>query len=144
LLASCADLGYEADVGRITPDADTPGDGNTTNDPGCTDGDPMASVSFAGEIRPLLGRQGTACTGCHGTAQTSGFSVVTYERLRAGGQLSGTRIIQPGKPCESILLQKLGPAPPYGTRMPYSGPPYLSSTDRALIRDWIAEGALNN
>jgi hypothetical protein len=57
---------------------------------------------------------------------------------------SGTRIVIPGKPCDSIIVQKLGLAPPFGARMPYNGPPYLSAAELQLIRDWIAEGALDN
>ena len=34
-------------------------------------------------------------------------------------------------------------APPYGARMPISGP-YFSSTEMALLRDWILEGAHDN
>ena len=53
-------------------------------------------------------------------------------------------IVVAGKPCDSSLLHKLGPAPPYGARMPYNGPPYYSLDDLGLLRDWIAEGAHDN
>jgi hypothetical protein len=36
------------------------------------------------------------------------------------------------------------PTPPFGSRMPYNGPPFYSPEDRAVLRDWIAEGARNN
>ena len=94
--------------------------------------------------QPLFGRSPGSCTGCHGNSATSGFMVLTYEAIRSGGQVSGTEIIVAGKPCESLLFLKLGPAPPYGARMPYSGPPYYSADDLALLRDWIAEGAHDN
>jgi len=35
-------------------------------------------------------------------------------------------------------------APPFGSRMPSNGPPYFSPGERALIADWIAEGANDN
>ena len=43
-----------------------------------------------------------------------------------------------------MLVQKLGPAPPFGARMPRNGPPYLPASDVALITDWILEGAHDN
>lgn len=147
-LAGC-DLTYDPEVGLLAaPDAAEidapPTDGAPAANPRCADSDPTTDVTFSEHIGPMLARSPGACTGCHGAAATSGFMVLTYESLRRGGQVSGTEIIVAGKPCESILFQKLGPAPPYGARMPYSGPPYYSATDLALLRDWIAEGAHNN
>lgn len=147
-LGAC-DLTYEPEVGLLAaPDAaDTdalPTDDSVTVNPRCADGDPMVDVTFSGDIGPLLARSPGSCTGCHGNSATGGFVVLTYEALRRGGQVSGTDIIIPGKPCESLLLLKLGPATPFGARMPYSGPPYYSSADLALLRDWIAEGAHDN
>jgi len=49
-----------------------------------------------------------------------------------------------GRPCDSLLLQKLGPAPPFGSRMPMDGPPYLANEDLVQISDWIVEGANDN
>lgn len=145
LVITACDLEYEPEVGAITPDASTvDGTDEIATVAKCGDSDPETTVSFAGQIRPLLARTPGSCMGCHGASATSGFNVSTYQTLRAGGQISGTKIIAPGKPCESILLHKLGPAPSFGTRMPYSGPPFFSPTDLALVRDWIAEGALDN
>jgi serine/threonine protein kinase len=62
---------------------------------------------------------------------------------RRGGVRSGTDIIIDGKPCDSILIQKLGPAPKFGARMPNDGT-ILPEEDLTLLKDWIAEGALNN
>lgn len=145
LVITACDLEYEPDVGAITPDATTvDGEGEIATVTKCADSDPDATVSFSAQIRPLLARSPGSCMGCHGASAISGFNASTYQTLRAGGQVSGTKIVAPGKPCESILLQKLGPAPSFGARMPYSGPPFYSPTDLALVRDWIAEGALDN
>lgn len=147
-LAAC-DFDYVPDVGSLpaidAPAEETP-DGTVAPGPEgrCADSDESTVVSFSADILPLLSRSPGACTGCHGAAATAGFTVLTYEGLRSGGQVSGTEIVVPGKPCESQLFQKLGPAPPYGARMPYSGPPFFTATDLALLRDWIAEGARNN
>jgi hypothetical protein len=149
LLAGCSELFYEPDIGPLQsapPDAGaSSGDGATTPIIGtCGDSDPTTPVSFAKHVRPLLNRSPGGCAGCHGANATSGFSIGSYEAMRRGGQASGTRIVIPGKPCDSILVQKLGYAPPFGARMPYNGPPFFGSAELTLVRDWIAEGAQNN
>ncbi|MBZ0231552.1 MAG: hypothetical protein K8M05_04320 [Deltaproteobacteria bacterium] len=152
LAGTGCDLVYEPDVGLLNeadplgPDASggSGDDGAVAAGGPCGDGDPTTTVSFAMHVRPLLGRSPGSCTGCHGTSAASGFNVTSYEALRRGGQVSNAQIVVPGRPCESVLYQKLSPAPPFGARMPYNGPPFYSPEDRALLRDWIAEGALNN
>jgi hypothetical protein len=149
LLTGCEVI-YEPEVGPLQaapPDAGSAGDGDGGITPStglCGDSDPNTTVSFSQHVRPLLNRSPGGCTGCHGANATSGFSIGSYEALRRGGQASGTRIVLPGKPCDSILVQKLGVAPPFGARMPYNGPPFYTSTELTLFRDWVAEGALNN
>lgn len=145
-LAAC-ELGYEPDVGplqTIAPDAGAQDDSGPFLAGLCGDSDPTTNVSFAREVRPLTTKSPGGCLSCHGAAQTSGFSLGSYEALRRGGQNSGTRIIVPGKPCESVIVQKLSLAPPFGARMPYNGPPYFTANELTIVRDWIAEGANNN
>jgi len=148
VLAGCA-MTYDPDVGLLhapptNAGSDPDGGVAAATTTGCGDSDPDVSVSFSKQIRPLTTRSPGGCLFCHGATTTSGLSVGTYESLRRGGQSSGVRIIIPGNPCESILPQKLGLAPPFGARMPYNGPPYFTATELALVRDWIAEGAANN
>jgi len=148
LLVGCS-LDYEPDIGRLQADVPDAGaldpDGMPPFVPGlCTDSDPSVSVSFAAQIRPLTSRSPGGCLSCHGASATSGFSLGSYDSLRRGGQNSGVRIVVAGKPCESVIVQKLGLAPPFGSRMPYNGPPYFTAAELTLVRDWIAEGALNN
>lgn len=134
-LAACA---LEPDVGaRLTGD--------------CSDADthPATSVSFAGDIRPLIDRQMGGC-GCHlptsaGPAiQISGLDMSSLSSLRAGGRNSGNRIVVAGQPCASILYLKLDTAPPFGSRMPLNGPPFWTPDELNLLHDWITEGALDN
>jgi len=119
--------------------------------PLCTDedSDPGTPVSFSDQIETaLLDRGDLACVDCHSSGganplglHTSGLSLSSYASLRRGGDRSGADIVLPGRPCESILLQKVGEAPPFGARMPLDGPPFLTPEERQLISDWIAEGA---
>ncbi|HEY5952526.1 MAG TPA: hypothetical protein VIV40_43805 [Kofleriaceae bacterium] len=146
LLAGCS-LDYEPDVGQLQPnvvDGSLDPDGSPFVPGLCGDSDPTTQVSFAMSIRPLTTRSPGGCNPCHTGNTTSGFNLGSYESLRRGGQNSGTRLIVPGKPCDSVIVQKLGLAPPFGARMPFNGPPYFSAAELTLVRDWIAEGALNN
>jgi hypothetical protein len=110
--------------------------------PACDDDlDPARAASFRSGVSPILGR---ACTSCHAPGgegfQSSGLDLSTYATLRAGGTRSGAAIIAGGEPCASPLWQKLGPAPPFGARMPKNALP-LPQVEIDLIHDWIAEGA---
>lgn len=51
--------------------------------------------------------------------------------------------VAPGKPDESYLIVKVASADPrrIGSRMPRTGPPFLSSPQIAALRQWIAAGA---
>jgi hypothetical protein len=137
-LASC---GLEPDVGELLAGR-------------CSDADsqPDVAVSFSYQVRPLLNRPNTlgGC-GCHipsaaGSVgiQLSGLDLGSLSSLRAGGLASGPSIVIPMQPCASVLYQKVDEAPPFGSRMPLSGPPFLSEAEIDLIHDWIAEGAKDN
>ena len=136
------DVTYVPDVGplRGMPDAATGGpDGAPATGP-CVDSDPDVDVSFGRDVRPLLSRSPGGCS-CHATNTTSGLNLGSYDRLLQGGTNSGEQIVVPGEPCASVLVQKLGLAPPFGARMPYNGPPFFTAEERRLVEDWIAEGA---
>jgi mono/diheme cytochrome c family protein len=109
------------------------------------DSDPARPTRFSLHVRPLLEER---CVGCHtpgGFApigvEVGGLDLSTYASLRAGGVVSGARIIVPGSPCASALLDKVGPSPSFGARMPLSGPPFLEDDQIQLLADWVAEGA---
>ena len=70
--------------------------------------------------------------------------MATYPTLRTGGGNSGESIVVPGHPCSSVLVQKVSAAPPFGARMPLSGPPYLADDEIRVLHDWISEGAHDN
>ena len=53
---------------------------------------------------------------------------------------AGRTLVVPGDPDTSLLVQKIGAAPPCGDRMPLGGAP-LSDAQISMIRGWIAAGA---
>jgi hypothetical protein len=137
LVAGCA---IEPDVGPLLA--------GTCND---SDSDPETAVSFSESIRPLFDRSMGGC-GCHipssggGSTgiQLSGLDLASVSSLRRGGHQSAMQIVVAAEPCASVLYQKLTEAPPFGSRMPLGGPPFLSPDELRLLHDWIAEGAPEN
>jgi mono/diheme cytochrome c family protein len=110
------------------------------------DSDPAVAVSYQTDVVNIFDRGG--CQDCHtdnglGIRQ-SGLDLESYSTLRTGGGRSGASVIVDGDPCASVLVQKIETSPPFGRRMPYDGPPYLSAADIQLVRDWIEEGAHDN
>ena len=134
LTLSCACANHEPDVGEhVVPECEP------------EDSDDAVDVSFASEVLPIF-QEGCGChnPAKHGFAvEQTGFSVESYASIRSGGAHSGNDIVLDEDPCASVLVQKLSDSPPFGSRMPLYGP-YLTREQRALIHDWIAEGARDN
>lgn len=92
------------------------------------------TILYSRDIAPVLVAE---CTGCHGGNQaSSNLSLDSFNGLLRGGNTG--EIIVPGKPDESLLIQKLrGMA---GARMPLRKPA-LDDEVIAKFVTWIAEGA---
>ena len=93
--------------------------------------------SFRQDILPIF--TGNGCAGCHGG--NGGLTVTSVNSLLAGGD-HGPAIVA-GNADLSILVNKLSPSPPFGSRMPLGGP-YLPDATINTIRTWINEGAKDN
>jgi len=146
VVALAAVVGIAGCVDTFGPDV-----GPLLNPTGCdaVDSNPGLDVHFQVDLLDGVFAQGEIdCARCHtgngDGVRTSGFDTSTYDTVRLGGGRSGAAIVIDGNPCDSILVQKLGPSPPFGARMPRNGPPYLSDADLQLVRDWILEGARDN
>jgi hypothetical protein len=138
---------FAPDVGPLATSCSGSACGDAAGGCSNADSDAAASVSFAADILGGVFKRG-GCTKCHTGdgmgIQQSGLSLASYASLRTGGGRSGANIVIDFKPCTSILAEKINTAPPFGRRMPYNGPPYLSAADITLVQDWIAEGARDN
>lgn len=139
LVAGCLER-FGPDVGPLASSGD---DSSTCGG----DSDPARAISYRTDLEQGVFERGK-CNGCHtgngSGVNQSGLDLASYTTLRTGGGRSGTAIVIDGDPCASILVQKLELSPPFGRRMPYNGPPYLSAQDIAAVRDWIVEGARDN
>lgn len=106
-------------------------------------------VSFAKLVFPIIKKN---CLPCHAEENfnPSELSLDTYDQLMAGGK-HGVPVV-PGKSKESILIQKLGPTPPFGDPMPLDPKKKKGETSRKsltadeikTIADWIDQGAKKN
>jgi hypothetical protein len=117
-----------------------------------TDTDETADVSYSLDVLPLILRERAVggCS-CHVPTNSShiGFDLThldlsTHDAMRRGGNNSVEDIVVEGDPCISVIYMKTGNAPPFGSRMPLSGPPFWSAEERRILHDWIAEGARDN
>jgi cytochrome c len=95
---------------------------------------PLANVSFAKDVMPILTN---SCSECHGGKQMKeGLDLRTYESLMAGS-FNGTVLVA-GNSADSLIVQQL-----VNGKMPKRGPK-LTPAQIKIISDWIDAGALNN
>lgn len=96
-------------------------------------------VSFEHLLETLFVPQG--CESCHfGSSGNNGFSVLTPDDIREGGQNGPAAI--PRRAAESLIVLKVT-NPPFGDRMPQGSPP-ISASQLLLLSDWINQGMRDN
>jgi uncharacterized membrane protein len=79
------------------------------------------------------------CLGCHANLR-SYAGTLKVGAIPAGGLLTDVKVIAPGDPAGSILLQALLGRPPLGEPMPYRAAS-LSRHEIDTIAKWISSGA---
>ena len=106
--------------------------------------DVTPDVDYATQIQPLW----QDCVGCHRLNSPNGGGLELTEGASWSAlvgvdsvQVPGRKLVEPLEPESSYLLEKIGcDNPQVGNRMrPDSA---LSPAQQALVRDWIAQGAL--
>jgi Cytochrome c. len=99
-------------------------------------------VSFSNQIQPIFNSQ---CTGCHGGTGgltiTAGVSYNNLVNVFAQSSCTSLKRVLPNDADNSVLYKKVS-GTTCGNQMPQGGA--LSTSDIALIRDWINQGAKNN
>ncbi|HSQ74352.1 MAG TPA: c-type cytochrome domain-containing protein [Bacteroidota bacterium] len=107
------------------------------------------SLSYEKDVAPIFRKH---CLPCHAeeSRNSSELSLDTHASMMEGGE-HGTPIV-PGKPDESILIQKLLPDPPFGDTMPLqrrrrsagAGEKKITAEEVESLREWIRQGAKGN
>ena len=101
--------------------------------------DAPKKVSYYKEVRPILQAN---CQGCHQPAKTKGSYVMTdFKQLLAGGE-SKLRAIVAKSPDKSNLIKLITPVDGKA-EMPEGKKP-LHAVEVELIRNWIAQGAVDD
>lgn len=103
-------------------------------------------VIFEQQVQPIFESH---CIECHSAGHFTGLDLqagASYELLVdvESSQDGNWLRIDSSSLTNSLLFQKINcNDPPVGDRMPLNGPPYLTLSEQALIRDWIEQGAIN-
>ncbi|MGB0582433.1 MAG: PSD1 and planctomycete cytochrome C domain-containing protein [Limisphaerales bacterium] len=98
-----------------------------------------SAVSFNRDIRPIMAE---TCFNCHGPdakARKADLRLDTFEG--ATRQVGGAAAIVPGKPDLSLVLERVLSTDESEVMPPPEFPIELTSQQKNLIRQWIAEGA---
>ena len=97
-------------------------------------------VSFKNDVlKRVFENPRAGCLGCHGG--TNGLFLGTQPDLLLGG-MHGPAVV-PGNSAQSLIVQKVGPHPPFGSTMPLGGIPMADSLVQ-ILKTWIDQGALDN
>ena len=104
--------------------------------------DPAKPLSYFKKVRPILQAN---CQGCHQPAKAKGGYVMTdFASLLKGGESAekGETAIVPKDPDKSLVVKQITPANGEAEMPPKKAP--LADKDLAIIRRWIAEGAIDD
>lgn len=130
-----------------TPDASTPPGGAGSPAPGAPVLGGIAPPVMAGTdklvfqhvILPILEAK---CNKCHNEEKSKGdLRLDTFEMVMKGGE-NGSNIV-PGKPADSLSIQRIDLPADDDEHMPPDGKDQLTAEETALLRWWVQEGASN-
>ena len=105
----------------------------------------VEKISFSSQVRPILSNNCYACHGPDSHNQSSPFRLDTEEHSRANLAKAGEPPrygVVPGKPEESLLLQRIATKDPHEIMPPpYGKKPTLTEEQIATVAEWIRQGA---
>ncbi len=99
-------------------------------------------ITFTNDVRPLFEEKG--CLGCHsGSFPSANLNLETKAQLLTSDS-DHTPVVIVRNAAESILVQKVGPEPPFGDRMPLGCTTNCMVDEEILIlSDWVDQGTDN-
>ncbi|MFP6766325.1 MAG: DUF1549 domain-containing protein, partial [Planctomycetaceae bacterium] len=100
-----------------------------------------ADIDFNRDVRPILSDNCFSCHGFDKAARQADLRLDTAEGAVAGRE--GTAVIVPGKPEQSLLIERVSSIDP-DLVMPPAGShrKALKNTEVKLLREWIRQGAV--
>lgn len=100
-----------------------------------------AVMSFSKDVFPIIKKH---CLPCHASDSDNKSELVleSYDDIVKGGK-HGSPIV-PGKGNESLIVQKVGPNPPFGRQMPVMSKKKLTDGEIDTLTIWIDQGAKKN
>lgn len=121
--------------------------GDSPAEPDDDDRRVKTNPSFASDIQEIFDRRGCSSSTCHGASPQAGLDLrpgSAYDAL-VGVTASSEPIVRviPGDPDGSYVVIRVEGRQTVGSRMPLGGQP-LDAIDLANLRNWIAQGALEN
>lgn len=96
-------------------------------------------ISFNRDIRPILSDKCFACHGPDEKAREADLRLDTYEGATTGGEFAIP--IVPGKPEESEVVGRIRETDPDELMPPPESHKTLTAEEKALLEQWIAQGA---
>lgn len=98
-----------------------------------------AALNFDRDIRPILSDN---CFHCHGPDAATRMGGIRLDTKEGAFSVSeGVAVIAPGNPDLSELIRRIESSDPADQMPPPEAKKKFSDADRALLRQWIAEGA---
>lgn len=100
-----------------------------------------AQVDFNQDIKPILSDRCFKCHGPDAENRQAGLRLDVKESALSAVASNERRVIAAGVPDESELLQRIEATDPDRRMPPAESKLELSTEERSLLRDWIAQGA---
>lgn len=107
-----------------------------------TNPNPVPNTWYGKHIQVIFNQScGSSYGGCHINGSQYGINLSTYKNVMNDFSSEyGKKMVIPGNASGSPLVNKIGPNPSYGYRMPYGMAP-LSTAQIDTIVKWINSGA---
>jgi len=97
------------------------------------------AIDFARDVRPILSQNCFACHGPDEQSRKAKLRVDTHEAIIAGEP--GQAAVVPGKPSESLLMERIASTDPDALMPPPKSGKRLTAKQKETLRQWIADGA---
>lgn len=120
----------------------TTASGCSNNNVTGTNPNPLPNTYYGKNIQRIFNNScGSGYGNCHISGSAYGVNLATYNNvMNSFSSEYGKKVVIAGNPTGSPLIDKVGPNPLHGYRMPYGRQP-LSTAEIDTLVQWIKNGA---